>query len=221
MVPPRLASAKIAADRSISGDHQRPLAAGSADSATLSLPTVWEQRAIKSSASLSQPEDSPTADLFAFGIKHTGLFSKMAVRSAVCVGDLVQLLGTSPWSRGLLSRTCPSPGCTVMDKVGRVGSGAPVAAVLLTLISAAQCRRLRAVRVHEHNKPPHRQWDAIHAAAQELSSLKQSRAIQWYPAAQGPPGTSSRHVDSWPRATRKKGLFQTPAAKLLECQKVP
>lgn len=48
MVPPRLASAKIAADRSISGDHQRPLA-GSADSVVPSSPTVWEQ----SSASLS------------------------------------------------------------------------------------------------------------------------------------------------------------------------
>lgn len=64
-----------------------------------------------------------------------------------------------------------------------------------------------AVGRHSHGSP-------------ELSSLKQSRAIQWYPAAQGPPGTCSRHDDSWTRATRKKGLFQTPGAKVVECQKV-
>lgn len=102
----------------------------------------------------------------AFGIQHTGLFSKTAVNIAlqlVCGGDLEQLPETNPSSPESHMRVS---GMQRHEHCRSRGLRGSCAALLLTLISAAQCRRLRAVPVHEHNKPPHRQWDAIHAAAQ-------------------------------------------------------
>lgn len=133
----RLASAKIAADRSISGDHGRwP--------AVPTVPLLHQQRCgrtLKSSASLSKDSRTPIAS-------HSGSSSRGFSLKRLSILLSVLEISSCYWgqARDPLSRSMPAARMHRHEHVGLVGSGGSCAALLLTLISAAQCRRLRAVR---------------------------------------------------------------------------